>query len=79
MQHEASAWESPQLRDLRAEFQKNPSLYASVLAALGKLTSEPERVLIRTDRASVDLAIARALALAENGVLARLELCDADC
>jgi len=45
----------------------------AILATLS-MVPEPERVLIRTDAASVDLAIARALALTGAGVICRLEL-----
>jgi hypothetical protein len=68
-----------QLRDFQAELETSRSLCERVLAVLGEPTPEPEPILIRTDAASVDLAIARAPALAEKGIFARLELCDGDC
>jgi hypothetical protein len=67
--------ESAQLRHFRAEFQANPALCERALAVLGEPAPEPERVLIRTDAESVDLALARALALAVNGTVCRVE-CD---
>ncbi len=67
-----SEWEPGQLRDFRGEFQANPALCERALAVLGE--PEPERVIIRTDAESVDLALARALALAVNGAVCRVEL-----
>jgi len=56
------------------EFQANPALCERALAVLGEAAPEPEPVLIRTDAESVDLALARALALAVNGAVCRVEL-----
>jgi hypothetical protein len=72
-----SEWEPGQLRDFRAEFQGDPALCERALAVLGEPAPEPERVIIRTDAESVDLALARALALATNRTLAKVELTDA--
>ena len=70
-------WEPQQLRGLRAELQASPSLCERALAVLGEATPESERILIRTDSKSVDPALARALVLAVNGILAVVELVDA--
>jgi hypothetical protein len=67
-------WQPAQLREFRAEFLANPALCERALAFLGEPAREPERVLIRSDAESIDLARARALALAVNGGVCRLEL-----
>ena len=66
--------EPAQLRDFRAEFQRDPALAERIMAVLGEPTPEAERGLIRTDAESVDLALARALALAVSGAMCRVEL-----
>ena len=70
----AAGWEPAQLRELRGEFQATPALCEWVLSVLGEPAREPDRVIIRTDAESVDLALARALALALNGAVCRMEL-----
>ena len=68
-------WEPAQLRNFRAGLQAKPPLYERALALLGDdPPPDGERVLIRTDRQSVDLALVRALALAVDGVTCRMEL-----
>jgi hypothetical protein len=67
-------WEHPQLRDLRAEFLSTPALRELALTGLGEATPRFERVCIRTDSQSVDLALARALALSVAGIFTRVEL-----
>jgi hypothetical protein len=67
-------FEPQQLRDFRAQFQSDPALCERALALLGQSAPEPEHVVIRTDSESVDLALARALALALNGAVCRMEL-----
>jgi hypothetical protein len=73
MASDASAWEPARLRELRADLGRDPAVVEAILATLS-MVPEPERVLIRTDAASVDRAIARALALIADGVICRLEL-----
>lgn len=74
MNGERMEWESAQLHEFRAEFQSDPALADRIMAVLGEPTPEVERGLIRTDAESVDLALARALALAVSGAICRVEL-----
>jgi hypothetical protein len=67
-------WEHPQLRDLRSEFLSAPAMCERALIALGEPPPQLQRVCIRTDSESIDVALARALALAVDGVSARVEL-----
>jgi len=67
-------WQPAKLREFRGEFDANPALCERALAFFGEPAPEPERVLVRTDAESVDLAIGRALVLAVNGALCRVEL-----
>jgi len=64
MNSDRRRWEPSQWRGFVAELQANPGLCERVLAVLGEPAPEPERVLIRTDAESINLAIARAIALA---------------
>ena len=74
MNAERTDWEHPQMRDLRSEFLSAPVLCELALIALGEPPRRLEPVCIRTDSESVQLALIRALALAVDGVSARLEL-----
>lgn len=65
--------EPQQLREFRAQLL-DPVLCGRILSALGEPAPEPDPVIIRTDEESVDLAVARALALATIGILAKVEL-----
>ena len=68
------AWEHPHLSALRVELERDVALCERTLVALGEPAPEPDSVLIRTDIESVDLALARALALVASGVLAKVDL-----
>jgi hypothetical protein len=68
-----SGWESPQSARLRAELQHDPALVERILGELPAV-AEQNKIVIRTDAASVDLAVARALALTTSGAICRLEL-----
>jgi hypothetical protein len=74
----AAGWEPTQLWELRTELQANPALCERALAVVREPVPEPKRALIRTDSESVDLALARALALAVNGAACRVELIQDD-
>lgn len=67
-------WEHPQLRELRSELLTATALCERALIALGEPPPRLEQVCIRTDSESVQLALARALALAVDGVFSRVEL-----
>jgi hypothetical protein len=56
------------------ELAQDRELVERILATLPPAPAALERVLIRTDRASVDGAITRALALAVMGTETRIEL-----
>lgn len=58
---------------LESELAADPALAVRILRELPSVRA-PERVLIRCDAASVDAAIARALALAVDGIESRIEL-----
>ena len=62
----------------RNEFQADRVLCEQALTVLGEPVPERDSVLIRTDSQSVDSAIARALALVQDGIPAKVELTDAD-
>ena len=61
------------LQRFERELAVDPELAEHILRELPGL-EEPERVVILCDRASADVAIARALALAVQGVEARIQL-----
>ncbi len=63
-----------ELRNFERELVRNPELVERTLETLPPAPAAPERVLIKADTASVDAAMARALALAVAGVEARIEL-----
>jgi hypothetical protein len=63
-----------QVRRFERELSQDPALVERVLQTLSPVPAERERVTVRTDRASVDAAITRALALAVMGIEARIEL-----
>jgi len=56
----------------RREFTECPAQPGT--SCYGVRSPEPERIIVRCDRASVEAAIARALALGVLGIEARLEL-----
>jgi len=66
-------FEHPQLSRLRSELAASPALVQRILAELPPVEVS-EVVVIRCDPVSVDIAIARTLALAVNGIEARIEL-----
>jgi len=75
MPSDAAGWQSPPLRELRAELQRGPALADRILATLPAVP-EPDTVLVRVSRADADRGICRALALAVVGIPARVELED---
>jgi hypothetical protein len=56
------------------ELLQNPQLVARILATLPPVPEEPGLVIVGASPERVDEAICRALALACQGVLARVEL-----
>lgn len=77
MNGECTEWEPAQLRDFRAEFQRDAALAARVMACpdvFPPARLEPERV-IRTSRENAERAVCRALARAAVwGELWRVEI-----
>jgi hypothetical protein len=69
----SASFEPSQLREFRAALKRDPALCARILASFPAVP-QSERVTIRTDRASVDAAISKALALGVEGVETRIEL-----
>lgn len=69
----SAPYEPDRLRDLRSELMQDPDLVAEVERCLGAST-EAEIMVIRTDGATVDRAIARALALTVHGIAVKVEL-----
>jgi hypothetical protein len=70
-------WESDQLRQFRAELRADPTLVEAILNCpdvFPPASARPKGLLIRTDAESVDLGLSRALALAADGILAKVEL-----
>lgn len=62
------------VRRYEVELQKDGQLVERLLATLPPAPSQTEHVIIRTDAASVDQAICKALALAVTGVEAEVAL-----
>jgi hypothetical protein len=69
-----ASFEASQLREFRAALQGDRALCERIIATLPPASPEPEHVIIKTDAASVDAAICKAVALAVEGVEGRLEL-----
>ncbi len=67
---------SPHLARLGTEPRRNVALVDHILSCTDVFppVPEPDQALIGTDAESVDLAIARALALAAHGVISRVGL-----
>ena len=76
--HSTRSTREPQrLRDLRADLEAIPALVDSIMARRDLFSPaplEPVRVLIRTDVASVDVAILRAWILTVEGIEPELRL-----
>jgi hypothetical protein len=56
------------------ELAADPELVERILETLPAAPPEPEHVTVRTDPASVDIAIGRSLALAVAGIESRLKV-----
>lgn len=68
-----SAYVPGQLRRFDGALGNDPRLVERIMDEFPAV-EEPERVIVRTDAASADTAIARALELAVEGIETRLEL-----
>jgi hypothetical protein len=73
MPSETGSFEPAHLRARSAAARRDPALVDRPLE-IPRRQKESERFLIRTDVANVDRAIARALALAVEGIRCRIEV-----